>query len=322
MSRFNPPIQLAQARLKQQARNRSAQLQQRAKILRQAQKAQERQNFDESLRFYQHLGAEDRIVLEPHIDQDEVFDDQFERRAHEIQRIPGGDSGVSIIPAKQGPWTGNNQLGIEREFQDNTEARQSILKMDEWGFPQVWSVMLGMTFSDPVAEFSVIAEVECGVGGAIQTFEMDWNQGATFSCVANALNIVAVYSETTSVPEDLRLSAIIGHRSLNGNKPTRTVNVRQPNAPADQLVVIAIPKFAYQMTVIPRANTSPFDAAITYEMFTADGSGGSLASFTGDVLASPYGGTVRIPGGANVLNMDSSNPLKATQCALVFDLAL
>ena len=56
--------------------------------------------------FIHELGENARVILEPGYNQDEVFDDQFERRAHEKVQTPGAAGGIAIIPAKQGPWSG------------------------------------------------------------------------------------------------------------------------------------------------------------------------------------------------------------------------
>lgn len=181
-----------------------------------------------------HFYDKDRVRLEPHIDQDEVFDDQFERRAHEIQRVPGAADGIAIIPAKRGPWTGNNQLGNERAFAPDENNRQTILKLDEWGFPRQWTLSLGLTYDtrlyDPAGSFfSMTAEVEFGVGGVTQFLEMDWLQGAAIALPMNALNVVASFNpglneggQPISLPEDLRLRASLCHGQISGLNPTRT----------------------------------------------------------------------------------------------------
>ena len=182
----------------------------------------------ESLQFFQHLGSEDAARVEPGINQDEVFDDQFERRSHEIQRTPGSDDAISIVPSKRGPWTGNNQLGIERGFAPDANNRQSILKLDEWGFPEVWTLCLGLTYDAELygsgggitGAFGILAQVEFGTGGVIQIVEVDWCQGVSIPLPMNALNVIASYSAVPTelglpaLPDDLRLRANIVRGTL------------------------------------------------------------------------------------------------------------
>jgi hypothetical protein len=217
--------------------------------------------------FYERLGEDADVRLEPGYDQDEVFDDQFERRSHEIQRTPGADNAVAIIPAKRGPWTGNNQLGIERHFAPDSNNRQSILKLDEWGFPQVWTLSLGLTYDaflygaggGLAGAFAVVAEIEFGTGGVIQVVEVDWLQGMSIALPLNALNVVASYSSVPneggvpSLPSDLRLRASVVHGALYQSNPTRTLPVS-----ADSPLIL-IPPFAKSFTIFPAAAVaSPF----------------------------------------------------------------
>jgi hypothetical protein len=206
----------------------------------------------------------DRVILEPHIDQDEVFDDQFERRAHEIQPTPGSDNAISIIPSKRGPWSGNNQLGIERAFSPDENNRQTVIKLDEWGFPEHWTLCLGLTYDthqyDPNGSFfSMTAEVEFGVGGVTQYLEMDWIQGAAISLPMNALNVVASFNPGLNeggapieLPEDLRLRASVVRGQIAGLSPTRTLVF---SGTEDQF--IAVPSFAKEVRLFPQTQ-DPF----------------------------------------------------------------
>ena len=207
--------------------------------------------------FYERLGEDADVRLEPGINQDEVFDDQFERRAHEIQRTPPASSAMSIIPAKVGPWTANNQLGIERHFAPDTNNEQTILKLDEWGFPEVWTLCLGIndySFSpnpDPIA-FDITASVQFGCGGVIQEVEVDWLNGSAIVLPMNALNLVARYAQfsgseggASSIPDNLRLRANIVRGALPHARPTRTIYT------AENQTVVEIPKFAKSVFIAP-----------------------------------------------------------------------
>jgi hypothetical protein len=231
----------------------------------------------------------DRVILEPHIDQDEVFDDQFERRAHEIQRVPGSDNVVSVVPAKQGPWSGNNQLGITRAFSANVENEQTILRLDEWGFPEVWTLTLGINdYSlarnpDPIG-FAVTARIDFGAGGAMQTVEIDWLNGTSIPLNMNALNVVAEYTTgsgegSTSIPDDLRLTATLGKGHMSLSEPIRTV------VPTEGATSVEIPKFAksvFGCNTLGLPGSTPFSyySSGKYVQFTQGPSAGAIISTT------------------------------------------
>lgn len=212
--------------------------------------------------FYEQLGAESDVLLEPGYNQDEFFDDQFERRAREKTRTPAASNALTLIPAMQGPWTGNNNLGAERPFSPNAENRQTVLKLPEWGFPEAWSLCLGLTydvrlFDASSSYFGVTAEIEFGVGGVMQQVEIDWLQGTVIVLPMNAVNVIASFSSAPNegglaspLPEDLRLRANIVHGSLPGSNPTRSFLVEGLDP------VIPIPPFAKSVRVTPTA--SPF----------------------------------------------------------------
>lgn len=288
----------------------------------------------DELKFFQHLGNEDSVDVEPGINQDEFFDDQFERRAHEIQRTPGSNSTVSVVPMKRGPWSGNNQLGVERAFAPDDSNRQTIIRLDEWDFPQVWSVMLGVKYSDEAwgasasAAFAVTAEVEAGVGGAVQEFEVDWCQGTTFSMNMNALNIVASYrASPINLPSDLRLVATISRRKLTGLPPTRSFNLAAvvPGGVAAFSEIIRIPDFA--RTVVPMDNGSVpntwFQPGIELQFLSnPNGLGGVCGRVNGVQLANYLAGGVPIPLFARYMRVSVDALVVAFSGNLIFNLGL
>lgn len=210
--------------------------------------------------FYEHLGETDVIRFDPEIDQDQVFDDQFERRAHEMQRTPGQDKTMSLVPNRTGPWTGNNNLGIERAFSPDANNRQTILKLPEWGFPQIWTLCLGLTydvnaFNPSGSQFSVTAELEFGSGGCIQFAEVDWLQGMTLPLPMNALNVIASYNtelnegnDPIALPSDLRLRATLVHGMLGVSNPTRSYLAASAGTS-----VFPVPPFAKAVRIVPRS---------------------------------------------------------------------
>jgi hypothetical protein len=207
--------------------------------------------LERTLGLYEHLGEESRLVLEPGYNQNEVFDSQFERRAREIQPTPGPEQGVPIIPSKRGPWTGNNQLGIERAFAADANNRQTILKLDEWDFPDVWTIALGLNeFTATTGGFDVTALIEFGVGGVTQSVEIDWLNGSGISLPMNALNLVAQYNLIDQelpgeVPDDLRLRVSISKMPAQNLRPTRSYWVTTPAN------IFTIPPFAKAVHISP-----------------------------------------------------------------------
>lgn len=229
--------------------------------------------------FYEHLGSEADVRLEPGYNQDEVFDSQFERRAHEIQRTPGPEQAIPIIPAKRGPWTGNNQLGIQRKFAPDDNNRQTILKLDEWGFPETWTLCLGLDFDhlqwNPTpgfsASFDVTAVIDFGIGGVMQTVEMDWVNGASIVLPMNAVNVIAQYNLDVATeafgasepPLDLKLRASIARGVLSQTEPTRTYR----SAREEGVFSLDLPPFARELRVFPIAGE---DTSI-YSFFAQSG---------------------------------------------------
>lgn len=176
---------------------------------------------------------DDERVFEEQFNESGValMDDQFERRAREIGRKTPPTQPVSVFPAFKGPWSGNNQLGIEQPFAPNANNEQTILKLDEWGFPEVWTVMLGSNFNpldvnntSPsfTGDFYVNCLAVIGSGGATQEVSMDWMNGTVFRAPMNALNIVARFQNSARAPSDLRLRVTISRGALPGFPPQNT----------------------------------------------------------------------------------------------------
>jgi len=146
---------------------------------------------------------------------------------------PAGPTGmppVATIVPRQGWWSNYPQLGEEQAFAPDANNRQTILKADELGPPEVYTITLGITYSEqdwPGAgrAFEVEAEINFGAGGATQVAKIDWVQGAQISLPMNAVNVVATYNmDGTAAPQppaDLRLSAMLGRGPALG-KSQRT----------------------------------------------------------------------------------------------------
>ena len=273
--------------------------------------------------FYERLGSDADVELEPGYNQDLIFDDQFERRAHEKERTPSGASAISVVPTKRGPWSGNNQLGIEREFLPDENNRQTILRLDEWGFPEIWTLCLGLIFDADLygssgtlsGPFSVVAEVEFGCGGVIQYLEMDWIQGACIALPMNALNVVASFGTvpteagTPDLPADLRLRSNIVRGTLQQAHPTRTYRLGDGN---DQ---VPVPPFAKSVRVVAAGSAFDFYTAIQSIAFQGTAFGPTVVNhsrsqfvswvdFTNGLVGPPA--WVDVPEGARFLSLPSA----------------
>lgn len=210
--------------------------------------------------FMEHLAEDSEVRLEPGYNQDEFYDDQFERRAHEIQRTPGGTTSVSVVSQKQGAWSGNNQLGSERLFAPDDNQRQTILKLDEWGMPEAWTVMLGLDYDrirTPIASFVIGCEAVIGSGGTTQEVALDWKNGQLFSAPMNALSIIANYefNAIDQFPPDLRLRVTLGRKKATNALPTKTVIVDV--LPGTTSPEIQIPAFARSVALVGGSGAAP-----------------------------------------------------------------
>lgn len=238
-----------------------------------------------------------------------VFDDQFEQRSRELQHTPPASSATSIIPSKKGPWSGNNQLGIEQAYQPDGNGYQTILKMDEWDFPKLWTISLGIAYNPALisgggnAQFSIDGLIQFGSGGVTQEFEVDWAEGTTFSIPMNAINVIARYSDFTSknnTPSDLVLRVNLSQGgSPQGIPPTRSFLLDVANAAFE---VVLIPKFARRLRVQRGFGDvgGAWDANVFYNFRgTGTGLAGDLGGFTGaEYLANFAASGVPIPASA------------------------
>lgn len=226
------------------------------------------------------------------------FDDQFEMRSRELQASPPGMKTVDIFPSKQGPWSGNNQLGIGQLFAPDANNRQTILKLDEWGMPQMWTLCLGLSFDvnnwvvdSADASFDLTAVILFGIGGVVQEVEIDWLNGTAITLPMNALNVIAQFNPelgdeaagTSSPPTDLILRASVAHGTLVQAQPTRTFRFNISNANQ----TILIPPFAKSVRLIPGGG---FSELPPFQFYSSDtpivfNSGVSAAVF-GFILSS------------------------------------
>lgn len=182
--------------------------------------------------------------------------DDFSLRASRLQSrqapvIPAAYS----MPLRNHPmWSGNNELGREVAFAPDANNRQTIIKMEEWGPPNIWTIALGLNFdtrNTPDSAFEVAAQIQFGVGGVVQQLEMDWLQGAAITLPGNSFVVNALYpinsDPSSAVPADLVLRASISQSQSNQSQPTRSyLTVHPVTTP---ITVIPIPPFARDVFV-------------------------------------------------------------------------
>lgn len=183
--------------------------------------------------------------------------------------VPEPSASVYVQPAPHGIWSGNNNFGFETPFATDSGNRERIVNLPEWGEPAVWTVSLGIDYSEnawpsaPSRGFEVVAEVAYGTGGATQTALVDWIQGATFSVPMNALSISATYSgpiieEPPRPPDDLILRVLISRGTIStGLPPTKFAGLLDGNIfivfsdDAISTSFARIPKFGRKLFVVP-----------------------------------------------------------------------
>jgi len=199
--------------------------------------------------------------------------DRLDESSMAEARRDTGTPVVQLAYPRQGVWSGKNQLGVELPFELDANRMQTIFKMDEWGFPEVWTISLGIALPTPLIQnqiFDVVAEVSFGAGGIAQTFECDWVEGTIFSLPMNAVNVRARWSSRAIIagvlpPEGIRISTIIARGAIRHARATITAFMGNLAVGSDFVDFNnhfpPIPAFAKSVTVVP---TLPGDAANLY----------------------------------------------------------
>lgn len=227
-----------------------------------------------------------------------------------------------------GAWTGNNNLGFITNFQPDANWDQVILKLPEWGMPEIWTLMLGLDYerrawpmAAPHYYFEIKALLSVGCGGTSVDMEMDWKRGACISLPLNALSVKAHYSfpaGTPSFPPNLRLSAHVSHGPIQ--KPWQATNTQRmlETAADPNSLYVPVPLFAHTVLLFPENLALAPVGNLLYSSDTIIGwgSGAGASSFymiyyiTGDMLAS-YPTGLPVPSGCETLIV--YNPAGADQ---------
>lgn len=200
--------------------------------------------------------------------------DRLDQAAFAAARQDSGTPTVQLAHPRQGVWSGKNQLGVELPFELDANRMQTVFKMDEWGFPEVWTISLGITVPPLVLNqlFDVSAEINFGAGGITQTFECDWVEGTIFSLPMNAINVRAKINSLAFLagvppPDGIRISTLVSRGGIRHARATKTDFMGNLAVGANYVTLGAppffapIPAFARSVIVTP---TNPGDAANLY----------------------------------------------------------
>lgn len=220
-----------------------------------------------------------------------MVDDFSMRAARMRERVaPSIASVFSLFKRTDPMWSASNELGGEVAFAAAANSRQMVLKLEEWGVPEVWTVTLGIVYdvneSLPTSSFNIVAKLDLGAGGAVQEVEVDWKEGTVVSATMNALTVTAVYQDPpTDVPPSLRLRATVSRGTVSSARPQRSFLSSVAPA-ANTTALISIPKFAKSVSpiafqaapAIPFTNASPTDPLVRY-LFLSNAE--VVGSFTG-----------------------------------------
>lgn len=182
---------------------------------------------------------------------------------------------AAIIPAN-GLWSGNNQLGYETPFAADNQNRQTILKLDEWGPPEIWTIGLYLIPSIPAqtaGRFDITAEISYGAGGSTQVVNLDWMIGNQISLPMNAVNIIASYPELN--PTDLagvRLGVQLARGARANTSPPIYTVARRVDVANSTFFSVPIPKLAKRMVAVPSdvADVAQF-FSVTTSLYTESG---------------------------------------------------
>lgn len=239
-----------------------------------------------------------------------------------------GAKPVAVIPveAKQGPWTGNQNLGSSRIWDPAAVGRQTIFKMPEWGMPQVWTVSLGIDTEQAqwtgTAAFDFTASVIFGVGGTTQQIELDWSNGSTLIVPANAIEVVArTYSDSGvahAAPDNVRLSVQVARGSIGVPSATRTLRFTLAPGISDYY---RIPNFARYVMILngPSTILPAYDPQVLY-WFQSGRPGFLVSEMAGNMLVN-LGGVIPIPATARYMRVNNTSAASTVTPVLVFGLA-
>lgn len=231
-----------------------------------------------------------------------MISELFDRALNSRKRM------VEVMPPASGynyPWSGSNNLGNVVDFDPHLNNRQTILKMDEWGPPEVWTVSLAITHDewaaavrDETALLDITANISFGVGGSTQEVKLSWLNGTMISLPMNAISVTAEYpdlesflgGDTALLPPNIRLSVQIArgyHHSNAVYMPTPPITL----AAATAYDLGEVPAYAKSFEIISGSGNLPLNNIYVATNFLylntaglASGSVYTVSQYTADFL--------------------------------------
>ena len=240
--------------------------------------------------------------------------------------LPHNPRGIpQVIPTipREGLWSGYNQLGFQAKYgPDQRTATQTILKLDEWGSPEVWTVSLYTTQKLTAFDgYNIKARINFGAGGSTQVYECDWLNGAQISLPMNAVNVQAIFDDVSVGTEGqgLSLGVQLARGARGGTQaPIFTLTERQAIVGGASSGPILLPEFARNVYAIPAEG---FDTAAIAAFYSANNvlqtfSGNAPGFSTGSLLGTQLQVGMRLPvvGSARFVNFFNGTvtPLEVT----------
>lgn len=195
---------------------------------------------------------------------------------------------ANIIP-KNGAWSGDNQLGYQAKYGPDQRQTQTILKLDEWGPPEIWTISLyilnGLKTFDG---FGLKARIDFGAGGSTQVVEIDWANGAQISLPMNAVNVQAIWHDTiTAEGAGLQVGVQLSRGTRGGTLPPRLTLEKHLDIPgAGSTTILPLPAFAKTMWFSPTQPDSAglalvYSANVIMSLYEGN-TGGALISSAAD----------------------------------------
>lgn len=169
---------------------------------------------------------------------------------------------VPPSPGISTAWSGSPNLGSLCDYEPDVNGNQTILKLDEWGYPEVWTLTLTLDhgeyedFPGTSVGAEITAVVTYGTGGASHTIEMDWNDGARISLPMDSIQVNAKYNLTTDAfgqiipPPDLRLGAQIARGACKSTaRLTRRIRYLPSNVGDSTIAIGEVPTMASEFSL-------------------------------------------------------------------------
>lgn len=213
---------------------------------------------------------------------------------------------VATIP-REGLWSGYNQLGYLAKYGPDQRQTQTILKLDEWGPPEVWTVSLYVKGDFTLFDgFNIRARINFGAGGSTQVYECDWLNGTQISLPMNAINVEAIFDDVDVQTEGKGLS--VGVQLARGARggttpPVLTLAEQVTIVGGGSSAIIRLPNFAKNVYAIPAEGFDTTSIAAFYsgvtalQLYSGNNPGFSVASITGTQMAQgmklPVAGSAR-----------------------------